>query len=249
MRLRTGHCPAFGNDPFWGIGVRVGSKADRSLGHRGTPFSPSRAAPLQACGPAAGFRPLTAALRRAVSLLGNSARQSELNAMDANNIGLEIAATFFRSEAGFLEPATSQQIVEAALLIIGQQFQRETTLNSPRLVQDYMRLKIGRLEHEVFATLLLDTQHRLLAYEEVFRGTIDTCMVHAREVLKIALANNAAGVIFAHNHPSGIAEPSQNDRRITERLREALGLVDIRVIDHLVVGGDTVVSFAERGWL
>jgi DNA repair protein RadC len=218
------------------------------LCHRGTPFSPSRAAPLQACGPAAGFRPLTAALRRAASLPGNLAWQSELKAMDADN-RQEINATFFRSEAGVLEQATPQQIVEAALVIIGKEFHRETTLSSPRLVQDYMRLKIGRLEHEIFVILLLDAQHRLLTYQEVFRGTIDSCMVHVREVLKIALANNAAEVIFAHNHPSGIAEPSQNDRRITERLRDALALVDIRVIDHLVVGGDTVVSFAERGWL
>jgi DNA repair protein RadC len=169
--------------------------------------------------------------------------------MDADNVGHKIAAKFFRNEAGFLEPATPHQLLEAALKIIGQQLKRETTFVSPRMVHDYMRLKIGQLEHEIFAILLLDTQNRLLAYEEVFRGTIDTCMVHPREVLKIALANNAACVILAHNHPSGMAEPSQNDRRITERLRDALTLVDIRVLDHLVVGGDTVVSFAERGWL
>lgn len=152
-------------------------------------------------------------------------------------------------EAGILEPATADQIVESAIHILGDQLKRNTTLDSPRLAREYLQLKLAPLEHEVFVMLFLDTKHHLLAYEEIFRGTIDACTVHPREVLKIALVRNAAAVILAHNHPSGIAEPSQSDRRLTDRLREALALVDIRVVDHLVVGADTAVSFAERGWI
>jgi DNA repair protein RadC len=139
--------------------------------------------------------------------------------------------------------------VESAIRILGEQLKRNTTLDSPRLAREYLQLKLAPLEHEVFVMLFLDTKHHLLGYEEIFRGTIDACAVHPREVLKIALARNAAAVILAHNHPSGIAEPSQSDRRLTERLRDALALVDIRVVDHLVVGADTAVSFAERGWM
>ncbi|VAW93941.1 UPF0758 family protein, partial [hydrothermal vent metagenome] len=95
----------------------------------------------------------------------------------------------------------------------------------------------------------LDTRHRVIEFEELFRGTIDGASVHPREVLRRALAHNAAAVILAHNHPSGIAEPSRADRHITERLTDALALVDVRVLDHLVVGDGEVVSFAERGWL
>lgn len=120
---------------------------------------------------------------------------------------------------------------------------------SPQTVKAYLQAELRHQPREVFAILLLDSQHRLLAYKELFKGTIDGASVYPREVVKIALANNAAAVILAHNHPSGIAEPSQADRRITGRLKEALGLVDIRVLDHLVVGDGEVVSFAERGIL
>lgn len=169
--------------------------------------------------------------------------------MDNNLVGHEIAARFFCGEAGFLEAATPSQLVDAALQIMEHQHQRGTVISLPGQVRKYLRLKIGRLEHEVFAVLLLDGQHRLLAYEEVFRGTIDGCVIYSREVAKIALANNAAAVIVAHNHPSGVAEPSKSDRRMTEKLKEALALIDVQVLDHLVVGGEGVVSFTERGWL
>ena len=102
---------------------------------------------------------------------------------------------------------------------------------------------------EVFACLYLDNRHRVLHFEELFRGTIDGASVHPREVVKAALHRNAAAVILAHNHPSGVAEPSAADRQITERLKSALQLVEIRVLDHLVVGDQDCVSFAERGWL
>jgi DNA repair protein RadC len=103
------------------------------------------------------------------------------------------------------------------------------------------------MEREVFGCLFLDNRHRLIALEEMFLGTIDGASVHPREVVKRALKLNAAAVILAHNHPSGVAEPSQADELITARIRDALALVDIRVLDHLVVGGTTVTSFAERG--
>ena len=103
--------------------------------------------------------------------------------------------------------------------------------------------------HEVFASLFLDNRHQVIEYEELFTGTIDGASVHPREVVKRALYHNAAAVIFAHNHPSGVAEPSKADRSITSRLTAALALIDVRVLDHFVIGDGEVVSFAERGWV
>ncbi|MDQ2076706.1 DNA repair protein RadC [Marinimicrobium sp. ABcell2] len=122
-------------------------------------------------------------------------------------------------------------------------------LTSPDLVRSYLSSQLRHRRQEVFAVLFLDNQHRLLAYEELFFGTIDGASVYPREVVKEALSRNAAAVILAHNHPSGVAEPSGADRRITERLQQALDLVGVRVLDHMVVGDGEVVSFAERGWL
>jgi DNA repair protein RadC len=122
-------------------------------------------------------------------------------------------------------------------------------LEAPQATRSFLVAQLRDRPHEVFCCLHLDNRHRLIAFDELFRGTIDGASVHPREVVKQALARNAAAVIFAHNHPSGIAEPSQADELITTRLREALGLVDIRVLDHLVVGDNRCVSFAERGLL
>lgn len=122
-------------------------------------------------------------------------------------------------------------------------------LTSPDLVRRYLSSQLRHRSQEVFAVLFLDNQHRLKAYEELFYGTIDGASVYPREVVKKALALNAAAVILAHNHPSGVAEPSQADRRITERLQQALDLVGVRVLDHMVVGDGEVISFAERGFL
>ena len=116
-------------------------------------------------------------------------------------------------------------------------------------VSRYLRVRIGRSEREIFGALFLDSQHRLIEYRELFFGTLDSATVHPREVLKAAMELNAGAVILAHNHPSGVAEPSQADEVITRRLRSALALVDIRVLDHLVVGDGACVSFAERGLL
>jgi DNA repair protein RadC len=115
-------------------------------------------------------------------------------------------------------------------------------------VREFLRIRLGGLDYEVFALLFLDTRLRLIEYLELFRGTVDGAAVHSREVVKEALARNAAAVVLAHNHPSGDPSPSETDREITSRLEEALSLVDIRVLDHLVIG-ETITSFAEQGFL
>ena len=122
-------------------------------------------------------------------------------------------------------------------------------LANPRATRDFLKIQLRGLAHEVFACLFLDNRHRVICFEEMFRGTIDGASVYPREVVKRALQLNAAALILAHNHPSGVAEPSQADRNITRRLAEALALVDIRVLDHIVVGDGELVSFAERGLL
>ena len=126
---------------------------------------------------------------------------------------------------------------------------RRDVLASPESVKDYLRLTLAALPYEAFVGLFLDSQNRLLSARELFRGTLSQTSVYPREVVKAALAENAAGVIFAHNHPSGVAEPSRADELLTGSLRQALALVDIRTLDHLVVAGSRVVSFAERGLL
>ena len=141
------------------------------------------------------------------------------------------------------------EIISAALQILERRITYQVDkpiIKSPDESKDYVKLQLAERPYEVFACLFLDSRHRVIAFEELFRGTIDGCSVHPREVVKTALAHNAAAVILAHNHPSGNAEPSQADRRITERLRDALSLIDVRVLDHLIVGQE-VVSFAERG--
>jgi len=122
-------------------------------------------------------------------------------------------------------------------------------LSNPRATREFIRMRLRDLPHEVFCVVYLDIRDRVIAFEELFRGTLDGTSVHPREVVKQALARNAAAVILAHNHPSGIAEPSQADELITQRLKEALSLVDIRVLDHLIVGDGVCESFAERGLL
>lgn len=148
---------------------------------------------------------------------------------------------------GTAKYAQLQAVLEMARRHLSSQLQQGDLLGSPALVRNYLSAQLRHRHQEVFAVLFLDTQNQLLAYDELFFGTIDGASVYPREVVKQALARNAAAVILAHNHPSGIAEPSQADRRITERLKAALELVDIRVLDHMVVGNKEVVSFAERG--
>ncbi|OED86160.1 RadC family protein [Vibrio cyclitrophicus] len=139
-------------------------------------------------------------------------------------------------------------MLERAAYALAAKYKREGTFTNPTNVKEYLKLKLGAHDREVFAVMFLDNQHQLIEFEELFFGTIDAASIYPREVLKAALNHNAAAVVFAHNHPSGIAEPSQADRRITQRLVDALKLVDIRVLDHIVVGEDCV-SFAEKGWV
>ena len=143
-------------------------------------------------------------------------------------------------------PMTALQVFEKAAELLEYQYQRDHSFTNPEHTKHYLSMKLGHQEREVFAVLFLDNQNQLIRYQELFYGTVDSASVYPREVAKAALQANAAAVIFAHNHPSGIAEPSSSDRRITTRLVDALKLLDIRVLDHVVVGL-VCVSFAERG--
>lgn len=153
-----------------------------------------------------------------------------------------------RPGLGTAKYAQLQAVLEMARRYLFEGLQRGDSLSSPEDTRQFLSSQLRDYPHEVFAVLFLDQRHRVIRFEEMFRGTIDGANVYPREVVKKALEHNAAAVIFAHNHPSGVAEPSQSDERITKRLKEALSLVDIRVLDHFVVG-DEVVSFAERGLL
>ncbi len=139
--------------------------------------------------------------------------------------------------------------MELARRHLAEELRRGNALLSPTDSAAYLKSKLRDYPYEVFAVLFLDTRHRPIAFEELFRGSIDGAAVHPREVVRRALAHNAAAIIVAHNHPSGVAEPSEADRLITRRLQEALGLIDVRVLDHLVVGDGDPVSMAARGWL
>jgi len=145
--------------------------------------------------------------------------------------------------------AQLQAVLEMGRRHLAEQFDRGSPLLSPEHTARYLQSRLRDYPYEVFAVLFLDNRHRVLAFEELFRGTVDGASVHPREVVRRALALNSAAVIFSHNHPSGIAEPSEADQRITTRLREALALVDVRVLDHLVVGDGDCCSLAQRGLL
>ncbi|MGN5575886.1 RadC family protein [Enterobacter cloacae] len=148
-----------------------------------------------------------------------------------------------------LAPAEQQTVREALTLLACQLREPGASFTSSHAVRDWLRLQLASLEREEFTALFLDNQHRLIAHETLFTGTINHTQVHPRELVKSGLKHNCAAIIVAHCHPSGLAEPSQADKRITERLKQALDLVDIRLLDHLVVGGMEITSFAEQGWL
>lgn len=159
------------------------------------------------------------------------------------------AALLVRDVDGQYRPARADEVLQQARRVLSQRVRRGATMSSPQAVKDYLRVQIGVLEHEVFTVIFLDAQHRLIALKEMFRGTVMQTSVYPREVVKESLALNAAAVILAHNHPSGAAEPSRADEFLTQTLKSALALVDVRVLDHLVVAGTDVTSFAERGLL
>ena len=159
------------------------------------------------------------------------------------------STNFVRESQETKAAIADSEIIEAALKILARRVARGSLLSSPRAAREYLALRFGEVEHEVFAALYLDKRHRLIACEELFRGTIDGASVHPRIVVKEALKHNAAAMIITHNHPSGIAEPSQADELITQRLKAALELIDVRLIDHVITAGGASISFAERGLL
>jgi DNA repair protein RadC len=140
-----------------------------------------------------------------------------------------------------------QAVLEMVRRYLQESLQRGDALNNPSDTRNYLRARLSGYAHEVFACLFLDTRHRVISFEEIFRGTIDGASVHPREIVKLALARNAAALILAHNHPSGVTEPSQADIHLTLRLRDALTLIDVRVLDHVIVGDGCALSLAERG--
>ena len=151
-----------------------------------------------------------------------------------------------------LGPAKKAQlaaVMEVARRCLRQSLQSGGALTSPGAVRDYLRLAIAEREHEVFVCLWLDAKHRVISCQELFRGTLTQTSVYPREIVKAGLKANAAAVIFAHNHPSGVAQPSQADELLTRNLREALALVEVKVLDHFIVAGSQALSFAERGLL
>jgi DNA repair protein RadC len=174
-----------------------------------------------------------------------------LNAFDGLRGFLDASQEALTALPG-LGPAKYAEI--QAALEIGQRhlsatLERRDVMSSPEATRRFLSARLRGLRYEVFAVLFLDSQHRLIAFEELFQGSIDACSVHPRQVVERTLQLNAAAVILAHNHPSGVAEPSGADRQITERLRQALELFDVRILDHLVIGEGRPSSFAERGWL
>lgn len=146
------------------------------------------------------------------------------------------------------EPMTANQVLEKAAEILATQFNRGEHINSPQATKDYLTYKLAGNKREVFAMLLLDCRHQLIEYRELFHGTIDSASVHPREIVRTVIEVNAACVILAHNHPSGDTEPSVSDKKITQRIVDALALIDVRVLDHILVGKEAF-SFAENNLL
>jgi DNA repair protein RadC len=164
-------------------------------------------------------------------------------------LAADVAALTESPGLGAVKYVQLQAVLEIARRALRERLDRGSALSSPQAVRDYLRLKLQDRPHEVFGVVFLDAQNRVLAVEELFRGTLTQTSVYPREVVKRALAHNAAAAIFAHNHPSGIAEPSRSDEALTIALRQALALVDVKVLDHFVIGGGMAMSFAERGLL
>ena len=160
---------------------------------------------------------------------------------------LQCSKLYVRSELRRYRVAKGDEIIEAARLVAGERMQRGASFANPVDSRQFFQEKLAGLEREVFAAVFLDTRHRLIEYAEMFQGTIDGAEVHPREVVRHALRCNAAAIIVAHNHPSGMVDPSAADRAVTARLKQALALVDVRLLDHVVVGGTETASMAARG--
>jgi DNA repair protein RadC len=167
----------------------------------------------------------------------------------AGLLAADLASLLAVQGLGAARTAQLAAVLELARRSLREDLKAGCALTSPGAVRDYLRLALGGRRHEVFVCLYVDAQHRVIGTEELFRGSLTQTSVYPREVVKAALAANAAAVIFAHNHPSGVAQPSQADELLTRQLKEALALVDIKVLDHFVVTGNQALSFAERGLL
>lgn len=188
-------------------------------------------------------------------LLGSGSRGKDAIALGrellaaAGSLGALLGRPDQQIHAQGLGPAKRARIaaaLELARRSLAEQLQQLPALGNPRDSGDYLRARLRHLPYEVFGCLYLDNRHRVLAFEELFRGTVDGASVHPREVVRACLQHNACAVIFAHNHPSGVSEPSSADVRLTQQLKQALDLIDVRVLDHLVIG-ETVTSLAQRG--
>ena len=162
---------------------------------------------------------------------------------------LNSSALFVQDVTGTYRKAQTDEVLQAAQSLLLGRIHHSEIFTSPQAVRDFLRVRLGALEHEVFAVLHLDAQSRLLEYVEMFRGTVSQTSVYPREVVKESLTRNSAAVILVHNHPSGSTQPSRADEALTQTLKAALSLVDVRVLDHLIVAGADVVSFAEMGLL
>ncbi len=191
-------------------------------------------------------------------LLGSGSRGKDAIALgrellgNAGSLGALLSSPERQIRAGGLGPAKRARIaaaLELARRSLAEELHERQSLGNPRDSGDYLRARLRHLPYEVFGCLYLDNRHRVLAFEELFRGTVDGASVHPREVVRACLQHNACAVIFAHNHPSGVAEPSAADRAITHELRDALRLIGVRVLDHLVIGSGEPVSMAARGLL
>lgn len=163
--------------------------------------------------------------------------------MKTNQLKIE-----FESDLTYAATGSDDAVIARALAILDKRIRVVgDAMSSPQAVRDYLRLRLSGLEYEVFCIMFLDNQHRVIGFEEMFRGTLNQASVYPREVVKAALAHNAAAVLLAHNHPSGVAEPSRADQSLTDALKNSLALVDVRVLDHFIVAGTDVLSFAEWG--
>lgn len=152
-----------------------------------------------------------------------------------------------RDVAGEYRPADADEVLQAAQRVLAGRVRSSDVLTSPTVVKDFLRARLGNLPHEIFAVVHLDAQHRVLDYVEMFRGTVSQTSVYPREVVKDALALNSSALLLVHNHPSGSPEPSRADEFLTQTLKSAGALVDVRVLDHLIVAGNSVLSMAEKG--
>jgi DNA repair protein RadC len=154
-----------------------------------------------------------------------------------------------RRANGVIESATSNEILEAARQVLAHRVRRGASLSSPRSVYEYLTMKLGTLDYEVFGLVLADKRYKVIECVELFRGTIDGASVYPREIVKLVLEKQAAAVVMFHNHPSMVSDQSSADELITQRVKECLALIDVRVLDHVIIGGGNVLSFVERGLL